>query len=327
MVSRHEDKERMASVSTTTPFFSIIIGVYDDWMPLDQCLRSLEQQTNGPSFEVIVVDDGSRDVAPEYIRNWTCVYPLTLVRQPHAGVSAARNRGIQISKGLVLVFVDADCRFQPDCLAALGATITQSRQHNCFQLHLVGDYSEIAGRAEELRLITLQSQLLQPDGCIRYLNTAGFAIRRASVDIVGALFEPSVARAEDTLLLANLIQGGELPLFVPNATVQHAIPLSLLEFFRKAVRSALLETRTYEIIAAMGVTFRVSQRARLRMLLSMWKTSGHPSIGRLTFFVLATKQSLRLIILFLGKAIPWGFRGTVRPDRVGTVNHRKPGSN
>src|SRR5271166_13799 len=271
MVSRHEDKERMASVSTTTPFFSIIIGAYDDWMPLDQCLRSLEQQTNGPSFEVIVVDDGSRDVAPEYIRNWTCVYPLTLVRQPHAGVSAARNRGIQISKGLVLVFVDADCRFQPDCLAALGATITQSRQHNCFQLHLVGDYSEIAGRAEELRLITLQSQLLQPDGCIRYLNTAGFAIRRASVDIVGALFEPSVARAEDTLLLANLIQGGELPLFVPNATVQHAIPLSLLEFFRKAVRSALLETRTYEIIAAMGVTFRVSQRARLRMLLSMWK--------------------------------------------------------
>src|SRR5271165_2935418 len=317
----------MHPVSTTTSLFSIIIGVYSDWVPLDQCLGSLAQQTNGSSFEVIVVDDGSTEVAPEFIRHWTCFYPLTLVRQSHAGISAARNRGIRVSRGLVLVFVDADCKFHPDCLATLGATITQSPQHNCFQLHLVGDCSGVVGRAEELRLITLQKYLLQPSGCIRYLNTAGFAIRRARVDIEGGLFDPVAVRAEDTLLLANLIKGGELPLFVPNATVQHSVPLSLIGSFRKAIRSSFLEARTYEIIAAMGVTFRVSQQARLRMLLSMWKTSGQPSIGRLAFFVVAARQSLRLIILLLGKAIPRGFRSTARPNRISTVNHRKPGSN
>jgi len=316
----------MDPVPITTRFFSIVIGVYNDWIPLDRCLQSLSQQMNGPSFEVIVVDDGSREVAPEFIRRWTCSYPLILVRQSHAGVSAARNRGIQISRGLVLVFVDADCKFQPDCLAILGVTVARFPQHNCFQLHLVGDRSGIVGRAEELRLITLQNHLLQPNGCIRYLNTAGFAIRRARVDIVGGLFDPLAVRAEDTLLLANLIKSGELPVFVPNATVQHAIPLSLMECFRKDLRVARLDASTYDIIAAKGVQFRVSQRQRLRMLLSMWKTSGQDSIGRSAWFVLAARQAPRLIILLLRKVTPRSFKRMARPDRAQSEMHDKEGS-
>ncbi len=318
--------ERMASVSTTTPFFSIVIGVYNDWTALDRCLGSLAEQINRPSFEVIVVDDGSAEAAPESIRRWACSFPLTLVRQSHAGVSAARNRGIQSSKGLGLVFVDADCKFQPDCLATLAETITKSPRHSYFQLHLVGDRSGIVGRAEELRLITLQSHLLLPDGSIRYLNTAGFAIRRAKVDIEGGLFDPVAVRAEDTLLLATLIRAGELPVFVPNATVQHAIPLSLLECFRKDLRVAHLDASTYDIIAASGVRFRVGQQQRLRMLLSMWKTSGQDSIGRSAWFVLAARQAPRLIVLFLRKITPWVFKRTGRPDGTRSEMRDKTGS-
>src|ERR1700736_2718567 len=228
-------------ISTATPIFSIIIAVYGDWTPLDQCLRSLEQQINGPSFEVIVIDDGSKDEAPESIRRWDRCYPLTIVRQGHAGISAARNRGAQISKGMVLLFVDADSKLQTDCLAMLGSAITRYTQHNYFQLHLTGDRSGIVGKAEELRLITLQNHLLQPDGRIRYLNTAGFALRRTRADIEGGLFEPVAVRAEDTLLLANLMQAGELPLFVPDAVVQHAIPLSLTKCLLKDIRFSHLD--------------------------------------------------------------------------------------
>jgi glycosyltransferase involved in cell wall biosynthesis len=282
---------------STTPLFSIIIGVYNDWTPLDQCLRSLEQQTNGPSFEVIVVDDGSKEEAPEFIRRWIQCYPLTVVREDHAGISAARNRGAQISKGVVLLFVDADCKLQANSLAELASTVTQHPQHNCFQLRLIGDRSGLVGRAEELRLITLQNHLLQPDGSIRYLNTAGFAIRRNRANIDGGVFDPVAVRAEDTLLLANLMQSGELPLFVPNAIVQHAIPLSLFECFRKDVRSAYLEGRTFGIIAARGVRIRVSHRERLSMLCSMWNTSKQQSIGRSAWFVLAARQAVRWIVL------------------------------
>src|SRR5438874_11311507 len=100
----------------SSPLFSIIIGVYNDWAPLDRCLRSLSQQISAPSFEVIVVDDGSREANPEFIHHWRSCYPLTLIRQSHAGVSVARNRGIQTSQGSILLFVDADCRLETNCL-------------------------------------------------------------------------------------------------------------------------------------------------------------------------------------------------------------------
>src|SRR5580704_2376242 len=103
-------------ISATTPLFSVIIGAHNDWVPLDSCLASLAQQTNSPNFEVIVVDDGSTDAAPGFILRWNSQYPLKVVRQTRAGVATARNRGVQISSGSILLFADADCRFRADCL-------------------------------------------------------------------------------------------------------------------------------------------------------------------------------------------------------------------
>jgi glycosyltransferase involved in cell wall biosynthesis len=284
--------------TSTPPLFSIIIGVYNDWAPLNLCLRSLAEQTNVPEFEVVIVDDGSREPAPEFIRQWARCYPLTVVTQSHAGIPTARNRGIEISRGSLLLFVDADCRAQTGCLAALAATIAKSPQHNCFQLHLVGDGSTLVGRAEELRLRTFQSHMLQPDGRIRYLNTAGFAIRRMKANVEGGLFDVRALRAEDTLLLAKLMQNGELPWFVVDATVQHSIYLSLPKCLLKDVRSAYLETKTYDIIAAKGVKIRVSQRERLRVLWSTWKIAGQSSMGRSAWFVLVARQTLQRIVSF-----------------------------
>lgn len=278
---------------TARQFFSIVIPVYSDWIPLEQCLQSLARQTNAPDFEVIVVDDGSKETAPEYIRTFALSYALTVIRQSHRGISAARNQGIQVSKGAILLFVDADCRLEENCLAALSSVISQSPQHECFQLRLVGNCSSIVGRAEELRLLTFQDYMLQPDGSIRYLNTAGFAIRRKGVDVATGLFEPVALRAEDTLLLANLIRRGQLPLFVPDAIVEHAIPLSLMQCVRKDIRSVALQDRAYGIIAAKGIRIRITNRERLRLLRTMWMAAGRDSIGRSAWFVLVVRQALR----------------------------------
>jgi len=140
--------------------------------------------------------------------------------------------------------------------------------------------------------------MLQPDGRIRYLNTAGFAIRRTKADVEAGLFDVRALRAEDTLLLANLMQCGELPVFVANATVQHAIPLSLVEGLRKDIRSAYLEGSTYGIIASKGVRIRMRNQERLSMLWSMWKASREESIGRAAWFVLVARQTLQRIVSF-----------------------------
>jgi glycosyltransferase involved in cell wall biosynthesis len=280
----------------SSPLFSVIIAVYDDWTVLEGCLHALSLQRENSQFEVLLVDDGSAEPAPESVLRWRESFPVTLLRQEHAGISLARNKGIQASHGAVLVFVDADCRMFADCLAALEAKLTASPQQTCFQLHLVGDRANVVGRAEDLRLIALQSHLLLPDGHIRYLNTAGFAIRRSKVSEDGNLFSPIAIRAEDTLLLATLMRRGELPVFVPDATVRHAIPLSLLECLSKDVHSAYVERRAYDVIASRGITIQLTNADRWAIMANMWKASAQDSIGRFSWFVVTGRQVLRLVI-------------------------------
>jgi glycosyltransferase involved in cell wall biosynthesis len=289
---------RNNSISGVAPEFSVIIAVYNDWGPLVHCLESLRLQDSAPSFEVIVVDDGSTNATPEFIRLSNSDYPLTLIQQSHAGIPASRNRGVRASKGTMLLFVDADSRLQADCLASLCSTVARFPQHDYFQLRLTGNCSTLVGRAEELRLIDFQEHMLQPDGRIRYLNTAGFAIRRRSVDIESGIFDPVALRGEDTLFLASLIEAGELPLFVPDAIVEHSIPLSLLASLRKDFRSAQLERRMYETIAASGVRIHVTHGERLKLLSSMWKTAQRDSIGRSAWFALVLRQGFKRVLSF-----------------------------
>ncbi len=279
------------------PLFSIIIGAFNDWAPLNECLRSIAEQSGGTRFEVIVVDDGSEATAPEFIERWGRSFPLRVERREHRGISAARNEGVKLSRGAVILFVDADCKAERNCLAALAECVERQPGHNCFQLCLVGDPGTLLGRVEQLRLTTLQIHLQQPDGRIRYLNTAGFAIRRSRVDMKAGVFDPTAIRAEDTLLLANMMQAGEMPFFAREARVQHAVSLSLLQYLIKDVRSAYLEGKTYNVIEAKGVRIRVSNRERFQMMGWMWETTKEKTVGKAAWFVLVLRQIIRLAIL------------------------------
>jgi glycosyltransferase involved in cell wall biosynthesis len=298
-ITLHDQQPNPAFV----PNFSIIVAVYNDWGPLEQCLTSLSKQENTAPFEVIVVDDGSTDAAPESIRAWNRCFPLAVMRQAHRGIAAARNLGVQSSAGSVLVFTDADCELQSNCLSALDAALLSFPQQNCFQLHLISDRSSLIGRAEELRLMSIQNQTLRPDGSIRYLNTAGFAVRRACISADGQLFDPGAQRAEDTLLLAELIRRGQLPLFVPDAIVQHTIKLSWADCLFKDMRSAWREGGTYDKIAAKGVTVRMGDRARMKMMASMWNTANQPSLGRMAWFVVIARRTVHRSVRFIYDAL------------------------
>lgn len=287
--------------------FSIIIAAYNDWGPLDQCLQSVAAQIPGPDFEVILVDDGSEEPAPEFILRWTRHYPLTIVRQSHTGIPGARNRGVKLSKGPVLLFVDADCRLEANCLTALCSAISRNPEYNCFQLRLTGECTTLVGRAEQLRLLTLQQHFLQPDGCIRYLNTSGFAIRRTAVSHHEELFDSTALRGEDTLLLTTLMQGGDLPFFTPDAVVRHSISLTLGQCLHKDIRSAYQERKTFDIIGSKQLKkIQLNNKERLRLLLAMWRTSGRRSIGRPAWFVLVTREALERIVILASGCLPRG---------------------
>src|SRR5271169_4544235 len=105
------------------PQFTMVIATFNDWQPLNECLRSLAEQIGAPSFEVVVADDGSREETPAFIRDWSERFPLMVLREAHEGISAARNRGVLHARGEAVVFVDADCKLRNDCLSTLAATM------------------------------------------------------------------------------------------------------------------------------------------------------------------------------------------------------------
>jgi glycosyltransferase involved in cell wall biosynthesis len=285
------------STSQPPPVLSIIIAIYNDWVPLEECLRSVASQETRLSFEVILVDDGSSDNGVQ-----SFVWPLgpsslRIVRQQHLGISAARNRGIKVSQGSILLFIDADSRLQRNCLAALESAIIRHPADHYFQLHLTGDCSTLVGRSEELRLIGLQHHLRRDDR-IRYLNTAGFALRRAKAAVEEGLFETSVLRGEDTLLLAGIINNGQLPIFVEDARVQHSVLLSPIACLQKDLRSAYRERKAYEMAAARGCRIRVGHKQRLQMWCFLWKVSRTPDIGKAAWFFLVLRQALQRMISY-----------------------------
>lgn len=96
---------------------SVIIPVYNGEAVIGRCLRSVLSQTYS-DYEVLVIDDGSKDHTAQEVLS-LADYRIRLIQQENAGVSAARNRGIDEAGGKYLVFVDADDYVEPTYLQTL----------------------------------------------------------------------------------------------------------------------------------------------------------------------------------------------------------------
>ena len=86
---------------------SIIIPIYNGALLVDRCLDNIFSQSTQFSYEVIIVDDGSTDNTVELIK--ARKEPnIVLYQQQNAGPAVARNKGVELSKGKYVAFMDAD---------------------------------------------------------------------------------------------------------------------------------------------------------------------------------------------------------------------------
>lgn len=89
------------------PLFSLIIPVYNSQKTIKRTLLSVLKQTFS-SYEVIVVNDGSSDTTANILQEFGAYSQVMVIHQINAGVSAARNSGMQQASGEYVLFLDAD---------------------------------------------------------------------------------------------------------------------------------------------------------------------------------------------------------------------------
>ncbi|OUS03046.1 hypothetical protein A9Q81_08095 [Gammaproteobacteria bacterium 42_54_T18] len=95
--------------------FSIIIPTYNYATKVPKAIRSVLKQ-NGYDWELIVVNDGSTDNTAKILRELQQNNAFTIVNQKNSGPAATRNKGISLSSGQYLIFLDADDEMSENAL-------------------------------------------------------------------------------------------------------------------------------------------------------------------------------------------------------------------
>ncbi len=103
----------------TTDTISIIIPCYNAERYLEDCIKSIENQTY-KNFEAIFINDGSKDGTLKILQDaFKKNEKFKIIDQKNAGVSAARNNGVASAQGDFVCFVDADDMIAPNYLQQL----------------------------------------------------------------------------------------------------------------------------------------------------------------------------------------------------------------
>lgn len=115
---------------------SIVVPVYNVSLYIDKCISSIIAQSY-QNIEIILVDDGSSDGSEIICDRYAKLDKrVTVIHQKNAGVSMARNKGIVVSSGKFLMFVDSDDYINPKTCELLLETIKKDSSDIVFSRYL-----------------------------------------------------------------------------------------------------------------------------------------------------------------------------------------------
>ena len=177
----------------SAPRVSVVVATYNGGKTLRICLRSL-CKLNYPDFEIIVIDDGSKDDVPEIAQSFD-PERVKYIRQENQGLSAARNAGMNAATGEIVAYTDDDCRADEDWLYYLAADLAES------DFVAMGGHNFLPPEDSS----TAAAVMAAPGGPIHVMLTAreaehipgcNMAFRKDALEAVGG-FDPVYRKAGD----------------------------------------------------------------------------------------------------------------------------------
>jgi cellulose synthase/poly-beta-1,6-N-acetylglucosamine synthase-like glycosyltransferase len=237
------------------------VPAYNAEHTIERCLQGLQSQTvPRASYEILVVDDGSRDQTCARVQAHAGVRLLT---QAHAGPAAARNLGVQRARGEIVLFTDADCEPAHDWIErtvdpfyggnaiARGTSLPRSPQGEAADAGGSPSGQEIVGvkgtyltrqREWVARFVQMEYEdkydRMAREPFIDFVDTYAAGYRR-DVFLANGGFEVRfpVASVEDQEFSFRLARRGYKMIFVPEAQVYHwGHPHNLGAYWRKKFR-------------------------------------------------------------------------------------------
>lgn len=304
------------------PMVSVIVPIYNgeaDLPPLVDCL--LAQDYPPSQVEFILVDNRSGDRSWDWLqraqqmasdRGWQ-LHPLQELTIQSS--YAARNRGIRVARGEILVFTDADCRPRPQWLRSLIGDFADPAIGM-----VAGEITSLPGHTLLERYADRQETLSQKHTIdhpfLPYGQTANLAVRREVFQAIG-LFRPYLTTGGDADLCWRMQQATDWVIaFAPGAIVEHRHRATWQEFasqWRRYGRS----NRYLHQLHGVPLMRRRSARQELRRWVR-WSLRELPlAFGRWLFKRGSLLDALSTPIELLGSRERW--RGQVRaqlPDRA-----------
>lgn len=216
------------------PDLSVVICTYNRAAMLRRALlTTVQQETAGFTYEVVVVDDGSTDNTRAVVEELAADVPVRYVlEESRAGVATARNRGLKEARGRWIVFFDDDQLADPDWLVNLVAI---AREHDAkvvggaLKLDLTGEALAALGpitrgilgaNAFPSEPVILRGKFLP--------STGNLLLARELFDAIG-IFDPRMSSGEDADLMNRARAAGFDLWTAPKAVVAHIVPPYRLE--------------------------------------------------------------------------------------------------
>ena len=193
-----------------SPVVSLIVIAYREAARIEATLHAILAQIDAPSFEVIVVDDGSPDATAEIVAKLAAADPrVALLRLPaNIGRGLARGAGIAAARGRFVGFVDADITLPPDWLTRCVAALPGHAAVGGIALP-DGDAAVVA-RLTGIALRPLQGSRAVTGNNVLFDGT-----------ILRAIAFPTTPLGEDFRLVSRLERSGHRFATVPGLVVAH----------------------------------------------------------------------------------------------------------
>lgn len=274
-----------------TSFISIIIPTHNSALTIERCVNSLTSQTYPrEKFEIIIVDDGSKDNTT-FIAKKAGV-DLVLEIDP-CFPGKARNIGVSKAKGNLLAFIDSDCEAEPGWLE----TISKELQ-TCAAIGgpiLNGNPQSNVAWAEYLMEFSGFHEY-KKRSIINFIPSCNQVCRKETFNLIGGYRD--VGLSEDVFFGLSLKNAGVKLIFIPKLKIRHLCRTDLNKFLLNYEKLAKYSVGTGEEVPKI---YRMLSKTRLAIPLFFIV-----KFGARTLHSIRAKKFLIFI-----KTLPYVIRGTL----------------